>query len=396
MICPKCGCKIPDNSNRCNVCGTSLNRGTGFSYPGYSQNASMGYSNVNNMGNMEYGQNASYGDSSGMNTELEMPNEANRRQLGERPPESNMPPSNKGWKIALLIVGLIMIGALTGVVLAQVLTDSEDEEKSEDFAEATTEQVVSNETTEKTTENTTETTTKATTEATTRATTEVTTTEAASIYNCKIKDEIKNAQPFEYKMSVVQIADMLFYPNMSYDDVMKTFEDSKFDWAYYVDPDTIVSKNQIAVYTICLDGEKMFDVYYDHDNEETVTMKECHLDRIEIVEGSSCAYYTPYLPGGVGRMGEGVPDYYDLISLLESYGITTEKNSKLNFDNNNVDYSIFYEEASSDDGNVEIRVVYEMQNQTRWKYFVFDRTTHKCLYTTWDEGHPVLPSRKYS
>ena len=176
MICPKCGCKIPDNSNSCNVCGTSFNRRTGFSYPGYSQNASMGYSNVNNMGNMEYGQNASYGDSSGMNTELEMPNEANRRQLGERHPESNMPPSNKGWKIALLIVGLIMIGALTGVVLAQVLTDSEDEEKSEDFAEATTEQVVSDETTEKTTENTTETTTKATTEATTRATTEVTTT----------------------------------------------------------------------------------------------------------------------------------------------------------------------------------------------------------------------------
>lgn len=393
MICPKCGCKIPDNSNRCNICGTSLNRGTGFSYPGYSQNASMGYSNVNNMGNMEYGQNASYGDSSGMNTELEMPNEANRRQLGERPPESNMPPSNKGWKIALLIVGLIMIGALAGVVLAHVLTDSEDEEKSEDFAEDTTEQVVLDETTEKTTENTTEATTKATTEATTRATTEVTTTEAASIYNCKIKDEIKNAQPFEYKMSVVQIADMLFYPNMSYDDVMKTFEASKFDWAYYVDPDTIVGKTQVPVYTICLDGEQMFDIYYGHDHEKTVSMKECYLDEIKIVEGSSCPYYTPYVPGGIGRMGEGMPDYYDFISLLESYGITSEKNSNLNFDNDEIKYSIYYEEASTSSGNAEIRVVYYMKNGERWKYFVFDRTTHECIYTQWDEGYKVLSSK---
>mgnify|MGYP000849834105 FL=1 len=36
MICPKCGCKIPDNSNSCNVCGNMIINNGGHTYPAYT------------------------------------------------------------------------------------------------------------------------------------------------------------------------------------------------------------------------------------------------------------------------------------------------------------------------------------------------------------------------
>lgn len=287
-------------------------------------------------------------------------------------------------KLAIsIMMGLVI--ALSSGCAADSSSMTENEITDASLEETTTEEMASEETTtEITTE---ETTTEITTEAT---------TEAESINSCPIMDEIKNAQPFEYSISVVQIADMLFFRSMTFDDVMQTLRNSKFDWGYDDNADEIIAEYTVVENTVTLDGQEMFKIAYMYDGEETARLGDCYVYSVSMVEDSPCSYYVPYIPGGVGKYGENVPDYFDFVDLLNANGITKEKQGKCAFTDSYYSYDMWYDEKSVDSGTVAIDVCYQIHKSGGYSdglyhnSFMFDSSTGTCVKTSWDEGSKLI------
>ena len=284
-----------------------------------------------------------------------------------------------------LILGLTLL-AVSGCANNNTLKENTTEQITTE--EITTEEITTEEIT--TEEITTEeiTTEEITTE---EITTEEITTEEVDLYSCPMLDEIKNGQPFEYSASYAQIADMLFTRNMTFSEVMQVLENSKFNWVYIDDGNRILSENSVLRTTVTLDGKEMFVIEYSTEKDSgAMQLKNCYFSGAYIIQNSSCPYYLSYIPGGIGNSGENMPDYFSFIDLLKSYGITNEKQGNDNFSDSYNTYDMWYEESSSDDGNLKISVYYNVYKsdgppEEYRKNFIFSSSTGKCIYTLWDQ-----------
>ncbi len=234
--------------------------------------------------------------------------------------------------------------------------------------------------TEEEIEDTTEETEATTEEMTTEETTEEITTEIDKVALCALNPDILGVNLYdnynpetEYsEVTMAQVADMVFYDEMSYTEFVSVIEGSAFDCSGYIgDPEIILTPYQGMDLVVSINGEEVFEAGIFNMGDESARFKECTLTHIRIIEGTSWTWYNSY---GIGAYGENVPDYFTFIDTLNSYGIR-------------------YDEGTADDGNLEVKLIKEKPDDRYYAVcsFVFDRYEGECLYTSWDKGVNLVP-----
>ena len=193
-----------------------------------------------------------------------------------------------------------------------------------------------------------------------------------AVLGVSLYDNYKKGTEFE-ETTVVQIADMLFTYNMSYNDFVNEVQKSSFYCSGYSgDSEVLLRPDHGFVLTVSIEGQEVFEASLFNMTEDTIKFQDCTLTKISIVEGTTCKWYNSY---GIGPYGENVPDYFTFKELLDENQIN-------------------YEERTVDDGNLWIYLG-KMKDAPYYKVcsFVFDKYDGKCIYTGWDKGDALIPTR---
>lgn len=127
-------------------------------------------------------------------------------------------------------------------------------------------------------------------------------------------EEIKNASLYECK---IQIADLLVTPTTIIGDFFSQVENSSIEWEYEYNPEQLVPKHESIDLSLLYNGQEIvsFDAY--NVSENTLTLKECLLVRLDLnhISVTNNIYYG----NGYGIDGKNVPNYLEFKEHAKRY-----------------------------------------------------------------------------
>ena len=188
-----------------------------------------------------------------------------------------------------------------------------------------------------------------------------------SIVECTIYQNYDENNKNVKEPQKAQINGMIFEKGMSYEAAIEIAKKNKC--TFNNNADKILTAHDMITMTFKINGVSAFMLSFSTKDKESAKLKDCILKEVTLKEDYNCDWYNMY---GFGAKGKNIPDYFSFIEQLEKHNVS-------------------YSDYTDENGNLRVHIGKHLHDGIYQRNdFYFDKSSGKCLYTSWDEGKDLL------